>query len=103
MSAIACMPEFDLFGSVWPRLTKPHAGLPPIPAQPLGDDTAWWIVFHDSWPFFAPSTSTLARSCQTTNTSGVSNRGWGPVSPVVGNSGDWFLVCQSDARRLATR
>src|SRR5262245_63246454 len=95
------MPEFDLFGSVWPSVMKPHAGLPPIPAQPLGDATAFWIAFHDSWPLLDGS-STLARSSQTTNTIGVSRSGCGPLSPEVGNSAAWFLVCQSDASRLAT-
>src|SRR5512138_750989 len=48
ISISACRPEFDLFGSVWPSLTKPQPGLPPIAGQPRGDATALWIVFHES-------------------------------------------------------
>src|ERR1043165_1534759 len=102
MSAIACMPELDLLGSVWPRVMKPQAGLPPMPAQPLGEETAFWIVFQDSWPLVEGS-RTLARSSQTTKTMGVRRSGCGPVSPLVGKRAAWFLVCQSEARRLATR
>src|SRR5215831_14614649 len=106
MSAIACRPEFDLLGSVWPSVTKPQLGLPPMPAQPLGDATALRIALQVSGvtasePAGAP-TSTLARSSHTTNTIGVSTSGWGAASPVAGNSADWFLVCQSAASRLAT-
>src|SRR5215813_8480408 len=100
MSAIACMPELDLVGSVWPSVTNPQPGLPPIPAQPLGELTAFWMVVHDSWPLPLGS-STLARSSQTANTIGVSSSGCGPASPVVGYSDAWCLVCQSEASRLA--
>src|SRR3954471_18280062 len=74
ISISAWTPELDRLGSVWPSLTKPQAGLPPIAGQPFGDATALWIVFHDSWPLVSP-VSTLARSSQTTNTSGDSSSG----------------------------
>src|SRR5215468_302933 len=100
------MPEFDRLGSVWPSVTNPHPGLPPIPAQPLGEPTALRIALQVSGVMASEPvgalTSALARSSQTTNTSGVSTSGCGALSPVVGNRADWFLVFQSAARRLAT-
>src|SRR5215470_13503327 len=103
ISASASIPEFDLLGSVWPRLTNPQAGLPPIPAQPLGELTALRMSLQVSGVTASEPagalTSTLARSSQTTNTSGVSTSGCGARSPVLGNNADWFLVFQSAASR----
>src|SRR5258708_19977739 len=102
MRSSAQRPELERVGSVWPSLTKPHSGLPPTAGQPALEATASWIVFQVSLPP-ADLSSALARSSQTTKTSGVSTSGCGASAlPSPAKSAVPYFVCQSPAARLST-